>query len=180
MANQPALEWGGSPLARQTGVAEPAARWIDGLLWAVATLERCGAPYQLVGGAAAALYGAHRSVHDVDFYVPATHLTTIAAAHPRRLIRPPSYHRDEHWDLTFLVLEHAGIRLEIAGSNAAYYDRNTGVWRDAAIDFDDATPIRIRSRMVQVMPVRRLCEYKRRLDRAVDRQDVAALEGLLT
>ena len=161
-------------------VTQPSGQWVDSLLWAVASLERLGVPYQLVGGAAAVLYGVDRPVHDVDFYVPPTHLVTIAAAHPRRVLRPPSHHRDDHWDLTFLALEHAGIRLEIAGADAAYRDGSTGGWHDAAIDFAAATPIRVRGTTVRVMPVGRLCEYKRRLGRPVDCTDVAALEGLAT
>ncbi len=158
-------------------MTEPATGWIDGLLWAVAELERLGIPHQLVGGAPASLYGVDRPVHDVDFYVPAADLPKLVEAQAHRLIRPPQHHRDEHWDLTFLALEYRGVRVEIAAADAAYRERHTSLWHDAAIDFADATPVRVRGRMVQVMPVQRLREYKRRLDRPVDRMDCAALEG---
>jgi hypothetical protein len=145
------------------------------LLSVVTALEHLGVPHQVVGGAAAALYGVGRPVHDVDLYVPAGDLPRVAAACNDRLIRPASRHRDEHWDVTFLALDVGGVRVEIAGADATYRDARTGTWHGAAIDFADATPMTVRGRTVPVMPVGRLCEYKRRLDRAVDRADCAAL-----
>ncbi len=154
---------------------EAGEAWIDALLGVVATLERLGVPHQLVGGAAAVLYGVERPVHDVDLYVPAGDLPRVAAACADRLIRPPHRHRDEHWDLTFLALDAGGVRVEIAGADATYHDVRTGTWHGAVIDFGDATLMTVRGQTVPVMPVARLREYKRRLDRAVDRADCAAL-----
>lgn len=149
--------------------------WIDASLDVVTTLEHVGVPHQLVGGAAAARYGVERPVHDVDLYVPAEDLPRVAAACADRLIRPPHRHRDEHRNLTFLALEAGGVRVEIGGADATYCDARTGMWHGAAIDFADAALMTVRGRTVPVMPAARLREYKRRLDRAVDRKDCAVL-----
>lgn len=154
---------------------EPGRGWIDALLRAVTTLERLDVPYQIVGGAAAVLHGVDRPVHDVDLYVPPEELGRIAAAVHDRLVRPPDRHRDAHWDLTFLALDDSGVRVEIAGADALYRDARTGRWHDAAVDFSEATPMRLRGRTVRVMPIERLRTYKRRLDRPMDRVDCAAL-----
>ncbi len=156
-------------------MAEVREAWIDALLDVVTTLEHVGVPHQLVGGAAAALYGVERPVRDVDLYVPAEDLPRVAAACADQLTRPPRRHRDGHWDLTFLALEAGGVRVEIASADARYRDARTGTWHGAAIDFADAALMTVRGRTVPVMPVARLREYKRRLDRAVDRVDCAAL-----
>ncbi len=149
--------------------------WIDALLNVVTTLKQGGVPHQLLGGAEAALCSVQRPVHDVDLYVPAGDLPRAAAACADRLTRPPRRHRDERWDLTFLALDAGGVRVEIAGADATYRDARTGTWHGASIDFGDATLMTVRGRTVPVMPVARLHEYKRRLDRAVDRADCAAL-----
>jgi hypothetical protein len=157
-------------------VTEVAGTWVDALLRTVAMLERLAVPYQIVGGAAAALYGVERPVHDIDLYVPARDLSRVAEACGERLGRPPGPHRDEHWDLTFLALEDSGLRVEIAGADAAYRDAHTGAWHAAAIDFDHATRLRVNQQTVRVMPIGQLVAYKRCLDRPVDRIDCAALD----
>jgi hypothetical protein len=155
-------------------VAETREAWIDALLDMVTVLEHVDIPHQLAGEAAAALYCVERPVHDVDFSVPAEHPPRVAAACADRLIRPPCRHRDEHWDQTLLALEAGGVRVEIAGADAPYRDARSGTWHGAAVDVTDATLTTVRGR-VKVLPMARLREYKRRLDRAVERADCAAL-----
>ena len=80
--------------------------------------------------------------------------------------------------LIVLVIEHAGQRIEVGVADAArFHERATGEWLDAAIDVGASVPAIVWGVEVPVMPRAQLVDYKRRLDRDVDRQDLAELEG---
>jgi hypothetical protein len=49
------------------------------------------------------------------------------------------------------------------------------VWREARIDFDLSVERSVAGVRVPVMPLEQLIDYKRRLDREVDRLDIAEL-----
>jgi hypothetical protein len=57
----------------------------------LATLERIGAPYMVVGAFAAIIYGVQRNTHDIDLVVDLTdqQVQALAAAYP-----PPRYYAD--------------------------------------------------------------------------------------
>ena len=149
------------------------------LSWIVRVLRRADVPFQAVGGLAARAHGATRPLVDLDFYVPTSRLDDVAILAADRATRPPSHHRDDHWDLTFMKLEYDGRPIELGGADGArYFDRRAGVWREAGIRFDASLDIEIFGIRVPVMPLEQLVEYKRRLDRDVDRQDIAEIAAL--
>jgi hypothetical protein len=57
----------------------------------VLTLERIGAPYMIIGGFAATMYGITRTTFDIDIVVDLkeAHIQALAAAYP-----PPRYYAD--------------------------------------------------------------------------------------
>ena len=144
--------------------------------WIVDVLRCADVPYQVVGGLAARAYGARRPLVDLDFYVPTSRLVAVAAVTQTYVTRPPSHHRDEDWDLTFMKLEYEGQPIELGGADGArYFDRQAGLWREAGIRFDTSVEATIFGIRIPVMPLDQLIEYKLRLDRDVDRQDVAEI-----
>ena len=144
--------------------------------WIVGVLRRADVPFQVVGGLAARAYGATRPLVDLDFYVPSSRLDDVAEKTAAYVTRLPSRHRDENWDLTFMKLEYEGRPIELGGADGArYFDRQAGQWREAGIRFDASVEMTIFGIRVPVMPLDQLVEYKQRLDRDVDRQDVAEI-----
>lgn len=144
--------------------------------WIVDVLRRAEVPFQVVGGLAARAYGATRPLADLDFYVPTSRLDDVADATAARVSRLPSPYQDECWDLTFMKLDYEGRQIEIGGADGArYFDRQAGLWREAGIRFDVSVERRIFGILLPVMPLEQLIEYKQRLDRDVDRQDVAEI-----
>lgn len=146
------------------------------LAWIVGLLNDLEIPFQVVGGLAARAYGATRPLVDLDFYVPTSRLADVAAAASDRVVRPPAHHRDDEWDISFMALEHDGVRIELGGADGArYFDRGAGRWTDVAIDYGVALRREVLGVEVPLMPRVALIAYKRALDRAVDRQDLADL-----
>lgn len=157
---------------RDDASTEKALRWIVGVL------ERRDVPFQVVGGLAARAYGAARPLVDIDLYIPAVKVEAVLEAVRPHVTRPPTRHRDAHWDLVFMQLEYAGRTIEIGvADDARYRDVRAGRWRHADIDFEAADARDVFGVRVPVMARDRLIAYKRRLGRAVDRADVEALTG---
>jgi hypothetical protein len=149
----------------------------EALGWIVAVLLRAGVPFHVVGGLAARAYGATRSLVDLDFYIPTSRLDDVAGATAAYVTRFPSPHLDDCWDLTFMKLHYLGQPIEIGGADGArYFDRQASLWREAGIRFDASVERTILGIRLPVMPLGQLIEYKQRLDRDVDRLDVAEIE----
>jgi hypothetical protein len=147
------------------------------LEWIIKLLAELEVPLQAVGGLAARTYGAKRPLVDFDFYVPTDALEKVAVAAGDRVVCTPRHHKGDCWDITFMILEFEGQRIELGGADGArYFDRLRGVWENAAIDFDQSVPRRVFGIEIPVIPFERLVEYKRRLDRDVDRRDLAEIE----
>jgi hypothetical protein len=146
------------------------------LRWIVELLRNLDMPFQAAGGLAAKAYGAQRPLVDLDFYVPSPRLADIARAAAAYLVRPPSRHRDESWDIEFMKIEYGGHEVEFGGADGArFFDRLSGSWSDADIDFGASVRRDVAGVSIPVMPVSRLVAYKRALDREVDRQDLAEI-----
>lgn len=113
---------------------------------------------------------------DLDFYIPTSRLDEVAELGAAFVSRRPSHYRDENWDLTFMKLEYEGRMIELGGADGArYFDRRAGHWREANIQFALSVERAIFGVPVPVMPLEQLVEYKLRLDREVDRQDIAPM-----
>ncbi len=150
--------------------------YVPALRWFVDLLEGAGIPFQVVGGLAARIHGGRRPVDDIDPYAPEASLETLLRLAGDRLVRPPEHHRDECWDLRFLALEYDGQRVEIGiAEGARLFERSAGCWVEAGIDFGASERSLIHGIPVPVMPRSRLIDYKRRLGRDVDREDLRDL-----
>lgn len=85
-------------------------------------------------------------------------------------------HKDRRRELTFMKLDYDERSIELGGADGArYFDRAAGLWREACIHFNLSVERTIFGITIPVMPLDQLVEYRQRLDREVDRQDVAAL-----
>jgi hypothetical protein len=141
--------------------------------WIVDLLSGLGVPFQAVGGLAARAYGASRPLVDLDFYVPTARLTEIAAAAADFVVRPPAAYRDATWDLSFMKLEFAGCAIELGGAeDARFYDIEANRWREARVCFDRSETRLIFGIPVPTMPREQVLQYKRRLGRDVDLEDI--------
>lgn len=151
-------------------------RAAQALRWVVDLLEEVPARFQVVGGLAARAHGATRPLVDLDLYVDGRGFDPVLLLARGSVVWGPAQHRDEHWDLRFARLERHGVRIELAEADRArYFDRARGVWVDQGIDFARSEERKVLGTVVPVMPRDQLIEYKRALDRAVDRLDLEQL-----
>lgn len=154
---------------RETSVAEA-------LGWIRETLSELGIPFQIVGGLAAIAHGSARDLHDIDLYVPEGALEEIRPRVAEHHSHGPGRHLDEHWDCLFMEVRYAGEEIEIAdAARTRYRGGPEEPWRGADVDFEASVEREAFGVQIPVMPLDQLVAYKRRLDRAVDRRDLAEL-----
>lgn len=150
----------------------------EALRWIGEVFVRTGAQYQVVGGLAARAYGATRPLVDLDFYVSARDLPRVLESVGDSCVWGPEHLTDENWDLTFAKLEKHGVQIELADAEGArFYSSSAGRWLDQDIVFHDSRKRVILGVEIEVMPKDQLVEYKRALDRPVDRLDLSEIEG---
>lgn len=150
----------------------------EALRWISEVFARTGAQYQVVGGLAARAYGATRPLVDLDFYVSARDMPRVLASVGDSCVWGPKHFRDENWDLTFAKLKKHGVQIELAEAEGArFYSPSAGRWLDQDIAFHDSEKRVVLGVETEVMPKDQLVEYKRALDRPVDRLDVSEILG---
>ncbi|MFQ5568857.1 MAG: hypothetical protein ACE5G0_04230 [Rhodothermales bacterium] len=144
--------------------------------WIVDILTRKRVPFQIVGGLAARAYGSTRDLADLDFYIPGARFPDLIPDVSPFVTFGPAPFADEHWDLVFMALEYDGWTIELGdGDSTRIFDRHTQQWVHESIDFERFERKMLFGLPVPVMPRDRLIAYKRRLDRAVDREDLALI-----
>jgi hypothetical protein len=93
------------------------------------------------------------------------------------VVQPLTELENDFWDLSLIRLQYAGVPVELSvGEGARYRESRTGEWHDACPKFGDCPEREVFGIPVRVLGLEPLLEYKRRVDRAVDRADVASLD----
>lgn len=149
------------------------------LEWLVNQLDRHGTPYQIVGGMAARAYGATRDLVDIDLYIDFSKSLDFLTSVDEFIYWGPSTVVEGPWSITYLKMNYSGQKIEIGDiKKVALFDHKNGVWIDQKIDLKDADQASLLGIDVHVMPRSQLIEYKRILDRDVDRQDIAEMSDI--
>lgn len=151
---------------------EAAFRWIVGLL------TKHNIPFQIAGGFAARAYGAERELYDIDFDIPEADVEKILPEIKPYLVYGPTQYKDDHWNLLLLTLSYEGQRIDISSAHdAKKFDAAAQAWVSARVDLDTFQMMEVYGIMVPLIPKATLIEYKKKLGRDVDREDVKALAG---
>jgi hypothetical protein len=175
----------GRSRARKAGLAPierhiefiPEDRAAEAVAWLADLFQERNVRYAAAGGLAARAWGASRPLVDLDFYVHAEDLDRLESDLAPFVVQPLTELENEHWNLSLIRLEYGGVPLELSvGEGAKYREAVTGEWHDACPGFDACPELELFGIPVRVMNRSQLLEYKRRVDRAVDRADIASIE----
>ncbi|HMB90189.1 MAG TPA: hypothetical protein VKP65_05035 [Rhodothermales bacterium] len=151
---------------------QKALRWIAGIL------EEMEVPFQVVGGLAAQVYGATRPLVDIDLYIPNDCFDEVRLRVKECVTFGPEHVKNPTWDITFMALDYEGERIELGGAEGTkIFDRHMQRWTQEEIDFTKAERRTIYGVEVPVMPRARLIDYKRKLSRRVDLDDIREMEA---
>ncbi|OGH73741.1 MAG: hypothetical protein A3C90_01675 [Candidatus Magasanikbacteria bacterium RIFCSPHIGHO2_02_FULL_51_14] len=145
--------------------------------WIVEILRKCDVPFQVTGGLAARVYGSERPLADIDIDIPEERFEDILPDVQEHITFGPDRFTDENWDLRLLRLNYEGQQIDICGDNMKIRSARTEKWEDCRTNFLASENHDVYGTLVPVITKEDLIDYKRVLDRPVDREDVAAILG---
>ncbi len=149
----------------------------NAFFWIIDLLEETGTEYRVSGGLAARSYGSKRTLADIDIEVPTAALALLAEKTTPYVKEGPSLHSDASWKIMLLTLLYGRQVIELSGLPALIFNKKTRRWDVLGDDIGRVSKWPIFDRIVPVVTLAELIEYKTKLDRDVDRDDLSQLSG---
>lgn len=143
--------------------------------WITEILENNKIPYKISGGMAAKIYGVTRELADIDIEIENKDLNIVSELVKPYLIFGPTNYKDEYWDLTLMTLTYLGQDIDISGSPANLYNKNTKQWEQCSPVLENVEVKEVYGKKVPVESLESLIAYKTILGREVDQEDVRQL-----
>ncbi len=144
------------------------------LKWIIEILMRNKITFQVTGGFAARLYGSNRELADIDIDVKEDCFEQIFPEVKPYVLSGPQNYLDEEFEVKLMTLEYKGQIIDIAGK-AKIFDKNQNEWVELKPDFLNGNYLSIYGITIPVITQKALVEYKGRLLRDVDIEDIRAL-----
>ncbi len=149
---------------------------IEAFKWIIEILKRNNVVFQITGGFAAKLYGSERELADIDIDIEENRFDLILPEVKEYVIFGPEQYIDENWSLKLMTLKYHDQVIDIAGEEKIF-DHDQKKWVRQQDDFSNPTYVTLYGFTVPVIPEEKLINYKKRIARKVDIEDVKQLEG---
>ncbi len=149
---------------------ETALRWIINLL------ENKNIQYRITGGLAAQVYGSNRPLADIDIEVDFGDVELLNSDISPFIIFGPSIYKDENWDLNLVTLNYEGQEIDLADFKASIFNRHTKQWESLNSNLSEYIESEIYGRKYKFEPIESLLEYKDKLGREVDLEDIRQIK----
>ena len=147
--------------------------------WLKAILDGQGVRYQIVGGFAAHLHGGSRPIADIDLYIKKEDVNALLPFFQPFVSKPLKHYREEGWDLEYLQLIYENQKIEIGLSpGTKIFNTSSQQWVSLDVDLAESVQRDFHGLALPVININSLIEYKRVLNREVDRIDIKELEDI--
>lgn len=144
--------------------------------WMVSLLRREKIPFEVFGGFDAKLFGAKRTLADIDFAIFDENISRVAKLVKKYIIFGPRRYHDRNWSILLFTLCYKGQEIDVCGiSLAKIFDSTQKKWIKFRIPISKSVYKGVYGRRIPAVPKGMLIHYKRELNRRVDRADVKAL-----
>jgi len=151
---------------------------LDALKWITHILEKYNIQYQISGGLAAHLYGAQRSINDIDIDMPEEAFDVIYDDIKEFIIFGPDHYKDNRWDLKLVTLNYHGQEIDIGGATTTkIYNDTTKQWINVPVDLSKTRIFYIHGIKVPVHDPSDLIEYKKLLKGSHQKSDIEAISN---
>ena len=144
-------------------------------IWITDILEKKGIEYKISGGFAARVYGVSRELADIDIEVKDDDIKIIREQVKPYIMYGPKRYVDDDWDLNLMTLNYEGQEIDIAGIGAKIFNKKTKQWEDLSSSLDTVEIKEVFGKMVPVESLESLINYKTKLSREVDINDLRQL-----
>ena len=144
--------------------------------WIVGILQENKIPFQLSGGFAARIYGSDRPLYDIDIEVPDSYFDKLLPFIKDYLIYGPQRYLDETFDLLLMTLKYEEQEIDISGCETdKLYNHETQQWESCDTKLNEAVEKEFYGLTVPVIKWQDLVEYKKKIRRSTDLEDVEAI-----
>lgn len=145
--------------------------------WLKAILDGQEVRYQIVGGFAAHLHGGSRPIADIDLYIEKEDVNALLPFFLPFVSKPLKHYREEGWDLEYLQLIYENQKIEIGLTpGTQIFNTSSQQWVSLDVDLAESVQRDFHGLALPVININSLIEYKRVLNREVDRIDIKELE----
>ena len=146
--------------------------------WIINILNLYKIQYEITGGLAARIYGSQRTLADIDIDIPEKAFVKIFEDVKPYITFGPARYRDGQWDLLLMSLRYEGQDIDICGAyKDKIFDHEKNEWVLEKENLEDVDIEKVFGRSVPVMQLARLLEYKKKLGRDVDIEDIRQLSS---
>lgn len=133
-------------------------------------------PFIVCGGLSANGYGSERELNDTDFFVPGEHFLSLVKAGDAYISKAAAHYQEEGWDLIYAQFKYEGVKVEVGNADGArIFDAGQQAWTPLDIDFTRYNTVRLLGLDLPLMLKEDLVRYKSVLSRAVDIEDIRAI-----
>jgi hypothetical protein len=143
--------------------------------WIINIIERHNIKYKISGGFASRIYGSTRELADIDIEIADEDIKIIFNDVSSYIKFGPSRYKDDNWNLELMTLEYEGQEIDIAGTGAKIFNKQTSLWENSSGDLDTVEMKDVFGKSVPVESLKSLIAYKTKLGRDVDKEDVRQL-----
>lgn len=144
-------------------------------LWITGLLEEHSIQYKISGGFAARIYGVQRDLADIDIEISKQDILKISELAKDNIIYGPSRFKDDHWDLELMTLCYDGQDIDISENEAKIFNKQSGAWEVIHSDLAKFELLEIYNKKVPIEEKNSLINYKNKLSREVDLEDIRQL-----
>lgn len=149
----------------------------DALKWIVSILRKHNVPFQISGGFAANIYGAKRSINDIDMNIPEDKMEIILPDIEKYITFGPADYKDEKWDLKLITLNYNGQEIDIGGAfDTKIFDDKKKVWVHFPAKVETAQTHTVYGIEVPIVRPQDLIEYKKLLSGEHQKTDITAVQ----
>lgn len=94
------------------------------------------------------------------------------------ILKPASHYCEsaEGWDLVYVQFLYKNTKIEVGNSKGVkIFDQQKSAWSNLTIDYNRSVYKTIFDINIPLMPANELIHYKKKLNRRVDREDIASI-----
>ena len=152
---------------------------LNALKWIIEILDRYEVPYRIGGGFAAHVYGATRSINDIDITFPGKYFPIIIPEISDYITYDFGHSQDEKWDCAGLTIEYEGQEIDVADIDTLKMSNKEKIeWLQTKDNFRKYPNIvmDVEGIKVSLIDPRDLVAYKKHLDGEHQIVDIKAVE----
>ena len=142
----------------------------EAILWIITILNKHSIPFQILGGLAAKAHGAKRELIDIDITMPEKDFHKILEDIQEYLVSGPQRTKEGQWDCEDIEIDYKGQIIELGGADKTkIFDKQKNKWVDFKVDFSKSVIKNILGLNLPIIPKQNLINYKKMLNRKVDK-----------